>query len=381
MPALHSRLALTLWLGFALVALPTVSQGEVSASITIAPPPLPVYDQPPIPGPGYLWAPGYWAYGPGGYFWVPGTWVEPPEIGLLWTPGFWSWNAGMFVWNAGYWGPHVGFYGGVNYGFGYAGHGYEGGEWRGRQLFYNRSVNNVTVSNITNVYTKTVVQNTTMNHVSFNGGEGGIRARPTADEQAAAREPHRAPTPIQGQHRAAASSRRELLASENQGRPSIAATAKPTVFSGGVIRARSTGAPGGAPVARRAASGPPPEANTRAPRPDVHASENSRAPARPPVSTGSAERNQLIAKQRTDLQARHERERNELQRRQTHEHERAAPQRADASRANALERQHPSQTQALQQRYATEQQRLERTQQHPVAHEPSKEPPHRPTGS
>ena len=26
--------------------------------------------------------------------------------------------------NAGYWGPHVGFYGGINYGYGYGGVGY-----------------------------------------------------------------------------------------------------------------------------------------------------------------------------------------------------------------------------------------------------------------
>ena len=32
-------------------------------SITIAPPVLPVYVQPAIPAPGYIWTPGYWAYG------------------------------------------------------------------------------------------------------------------------------------------------------------------------------------------------------------------------------------------------------------------------------------------------------------------------------
>ena len=32
---------------------------------------------------------------------------------------------------AGYWGPHVGYYGGVNYGFGYMGVGFAGGAWRG----------------------------------------------------------------------------------------------------------------------------------------------------------------------------------------------------------------------------------------------------------
>jgi WXXGXW repeat (2 copies) len=57
----------------------------------IPPPPLPVYDQPPIPGPGYLWTPGYWDWSDDAddYYWVPGTWVEPPEPGYLWTPGYW----------------------------------------------------------------------------------------------------------------------------------------------------------------------------------------------------------------------------------------------------------------------------------------------------
>src|SRR6202158_2360966 len=40
------------------------AQAEISISVTIAPPELPVYEQPPVPGPGYLWTPGYWAYGP-----------------------------------------------------------------------------------------------------------------------------------------------------------------------------------------------------------------------------------------------------------------------------------------------------------------------------
>ena len=34
----------------------------VGVSITIAPPALPVYVQPPVPAPGYLWTPGYWAF-------------------------------------------------------------------------------------------------------------------------------------------------------------------------------------------------------------------------------------------------------------------------------------------------------------------------------
>jgi WXXGXW repeat (2 copies) len=103
-------------LAFMVTAVATNAQTLI---IRIAPPELPVYEQPAIPAYGYIWAPGYWAYGPDGYFWVPGTWVQPPSVGLLWTPGYWGWHDGVYGWNAGYWGPHIGFYGGVNYGFGY----------------------------------------------------------------------------------------------------------------------------------------------------------------------------------------------------------------------------------------------------------------------
>jgi hypothetical protein len=72
-----------------LVAVPAVSFGAVAVSITIAPPVLPVYSQPLCPGAGYIWTPGYWAWGPAGYYWVPGTWVMAPFIGALWTPGYW----------------------------------------------------------------------------------------------------------------------------------------------------------------------------------------------------------------------------------------------------------------------------------------------------
>jgi hypothetical protein len=94
-----------------------------------------------------LWTPGYWSYGDEGYFWVPGTWVEPPTVGLLWTPGYWGWGGNAFAWNEGYWGAQIGFYGGVNYGFGYGGIGYGGGYWNNGAFYYNRSVNNVRFCN------------------------------------------------------------------------------------------------------------------------------------------------------------------------------------------------------------------------------------------
>ena len=50
------------------------SQIAIGVSVSIAPPELPVYEQPPCPGDDYIWTPGYWAYGDGDYYWVPGTW-------------------------------------------------------------------------------------------------------------------------------------------------------------------------------------------------------------------------------------------------------------------------------------------------------------------
>lgn len=229
-------------LALAGLAMPIASKAQVICTGDASPPPeLPVYGQPPIPEPGYIWAPGYWGIGPVGYYWVPGTWVLPPAIGLLWTPGYWAWRDGIYVWNAGYWGPHVGFYGGVNYGFGYGGVGYEGGRWDHGVFAYNRTVNNFGNVTITHVYEKTVIVEPGTSRVSFNGGSGGTTARPTAEDQAVVHEQHVAALPSQLQHERTASENKALLASENHGKPAIAATAKPGEFTGkGVVAARET---------------------------------------------------------------------------------------------------------------------------------------------
>src|ERR1700689_330371 len=51
----------------------------IVVTVQTAPPPLPVYEQPPAPAEGYIWTPGCWHSGVSGYFWVPGTWVQPPQ--------------------------------------------------------------------------------------------------------------------------------------------------------------------------------------------------------------------------------------------------------------------------------------------------------------
>jgi hypothetical protein len=231
----------------------------LNLNITVAPPELPVYEQPPIPAPGYIFTPGYWHYDPDGYYWVPGTWVQPPSVGLLWTPGHWGWRDGIYVWNEGYWGEHIGFYGGVYYGFGYSGVGFEGGYWNNGVLVYNRSVNNFGSVTITNVYNKTVIVAPGASRVSFNGGTGGTTAQPTPQERAAASEPHTAPTTAQTQHREMASANPALKASANGGHPAVAATSKPGEFTGkGVVAAREVkpapGAKSAAPSAHPTAA-------------------------------------------------------------------------------------------------------------------------------
>jgi hypothetical protein len=265
----------------AMIAPPTASYAQVvGISITIAPPELPVYEQPPIPEQNDIWTPGYWAYGDEGYFWVPGTWVLAPQVGFLWTPAYWGYGDGGYAFHSGYWGPSIGFYGGINYGFGYGGSGYQGGRWNNGQFAYNRSVNNITNTTIIkNVYNETVVNNTTT-RVSFNGGNGGVQAVPTAAERQFAAAPHLAPTSVQAQHQQEAKSDRNQLASVNHGAPPVAATARPGVMSGaGVVRGQAAG---GQEAPRGAAN----QAPNRVPQPT--AAEHSQVP-QPPQHAQAAE--------------------------------------------------------------------------------------------
>jgi hypothetical protein len=276
-----------------LLSLSTASFAQIAVGISfnvrIAPPALPVYEQPICPSPGYLWTPGFWSWNDdAGYYWVPGTWVAAPTPGLLWTPGYWGWNNGFYGWHEGYWGPHVGFYGGVNYGFGFGGVGFGGGEWRGGAFFYNTAVMHVDTVHITNVYVNRTVIVNNESHVAFNGGEGGLTLHASAQEESYAREPHTPPVAAQTQHVQMASQNRANFASENHGRPAIAATARPGEFSGkGVVAARASGGEYHAPaMSPQEARGPAPAENRNAAAPR----SNLARPVTPPVRNNEAMR-------------------------------------------------------------------------------------------
>jgi hypothetical protein len=222
-------LAATIFASPLILAVPTPASAQVAlgVSIQIAPPLLPIYVQPPMPQVGYIWTPGYWAWGqPQGYYWVPGTWIQPPMVGVLWTPPYWGWNNGAYVFFGGYWGPHVGYYGGVNYGYGYGGNGYDGGRWNGGNFAYNQSANNFGSVHVANSYQHSLAANNGSN-VSYVGGANGLKTEPTAEERSAANDQHIPATAAQTSHITTAASNPALAASHNNGHPAIAATSRP----------------------------------------------------------------------------------------------------------------------------------------------------------
>ena len=371
-----------------MLAISSASFGQVRIAVSFGPPALPIYEQPLCPGDGYIWTPGYWAWSDddGDYYWVPGTWILAPEVGYLWTPPYWAWVDGGYAFYDGYWGPHIGFYGGIDYGFGYFGDGFVGGRWDNGHFFYNRSVTNINVTNIRNVYNETVV-NRTENRVSFNGGNGGVNARPTRQDEAAAHERHLPPASTQTQHMQAARGNPELRASTNHGKPPIAATGRPGEFSGReAVAAREAGAPYNHPAARGGAQprtegggrpateSRPSESRPTETRPesrpenggrsgnvvhpkDLPAMERHSAP-----NTGNARQDQKYAQQQEKLQQRQTQERQKLQQQQEREHQNLARQNANEARQQQTEQRHAQQTQQLQQRHEQQQQKLQQRQ-------------------
>jgi hypothetical protein len=373
------RFIRSLLFGIVMVALSAASFAQIGVSISFGPPALPVYEQPICPGDGYLWTPGYWAYDNdiGDYYWVPGTWVLAPEVGFLWTPGYWGWGGGGFLFHEGYWGPHVGFYGGIAYGFGYFGVGFQGGRWDGGHFFYNRSVANVNVTNIHNVYNTTVINNTTVNRVSYNGGNGGITARATPEEEAAEHDRHLPPAAVQTQHMEAARADPQQRASVNHGKPAVAATPRPgAMHDGEAVGAKEAGAPYNPPANRGAAhpeeNGAAPRPENNVPRPAVHPSELPAAERPAAPNTGNPKLDKKYQQQQEKLYTQQNQERQNLQQKQEQEHQQLAKQNANDAKKQQVEQRHQQQTQQLQQKHVQQQQHLQQKQQPAHPSEPRK---------
>jgi hypothetical protein len=367
----------SLLFSFVLLVFSPVAIAQIGISVNFGPPALPVYEQPICPSDGYLWTPGYWAYDDGdGYYWVPGTWFEPPQVGFLWTPGYWGWGGSAYLFHEGYWGPQVGFYGGVNYGFGYGGDGYQGGRWEGNRFAYNTYVNRVDTTVIHNTY-NTRVTYVSESRVSFNGGTGGVEARPTAKEESYAGEHHVGPVAAQTQHVQAARSNPELRASANQGKPPIAATAKPGDFKTGVVASKEAGGAYKAPPANAARSNEAhpvaenrpenttearPAANTEA-RPAANKDASELQPHKTTApNTGNAATDKKYQHQQDQLAAKQTQDHQKLQQQQDKEHQQATKKNYNDTQKAQMEQHHAQQTQQVEQKHATQQAQMQQRQ-------------------
>src|SRR5271167_303770 len=345
------------------------AQVGIGISVNFGPPALPIYEQPICPAEGYLWIPGYWAYDyDAGYYWVPGTWVIAPQVGFLWTPGYWGWGGSAFIFHEGYWGPQVGYYGGINYGYGYGGVGYEGGRWEGGRFSYNTYVNHVNTTIIHNTY-NTRVTNVSETHVSYNGGTGGVEARPTSQEESYATEHHVGPVAAQTQHVQAARSNPELRASANQGKPPIAATAKPGDFKTGVVASKEAGGAYKAPPANAArgnearpvAENHPENTPEARPAANKDASELQPHKATPP-NTGNAATDKKYQRQQDQLAAKQTQDHQKLQQQQDKEHQQATKKNYNDTQKAQMEQHHAQQTQQVEQKHATQQAQMQQRQ-------------------
>ena len=339
------------------LAISSSATAQFRVSITFGPPAIPVYEQPLCPGEGYIWTPGYWAWDDdsGDYYWVPGTWVVAPQVGYLWTPAWWGWEGGVYVFHAGYWGPHVGFYGGINYGYGYFGDGYRGGRWRGDHFYYNREVTNVNITNITNVYNERVriINNS---RVSYHGGQGGLTARATREQRDAEREHHIEALTYQRNHEQLARRNPELRAATNHGRPPIAATEKPGDFNGRFVGARDAGGPYNRPD-RNPANTPDGKSTNRVSY--GHPKELPPPERLPAPNSGNAKWDKKYQQQQDKLFKQQEHDRVKLQKQQDNEHAKMQRQNKPPEFQQRVEQKHEQQTQSMTQRHTDQRARLQ----------------------
>jgi len=92
----------------AAVALPVAGNArtDVSVGINLGPPPAPVVvAPPPAPYPGYVWAPGYWAWDGYRHVWVEGRWLAP-RAGYYWVSPHWERRGPNWFFVEGRWAAH-----------------------------------------------------------------------------------------------------------------------------------------------------------------------------------------------------------------------------------------------------------------------------------
>lgn len=96
----HTILLRSLLLSLALTA-GTSAFAQISFNVVVAPPTL-LPEVVPMVQPGYVWAPGYWAWNNDRHVWVRGRTIVQRD-GYLWTPDRWVQQGGAYVRQPGRW--------------------------------------------------------------------------------------------------------------------------------------------------------------------------------------------------------------------------------------------------------------------------------------
>ena len=91
------------WLFLAPLAFLTMSACAGGYYVAV-PPPAPRYGVVGYaPGPGYVWADGYWDWRGGNWFWVGGSWRRAPYAHATWVPHRWVRAGNRYRLERGHW--------------------------------------------------------------------------------------------------------------------------------------------------------------------------------------------------------------------------------------------------------------------------------------
>ncbi len=95
-----TRLVKTVLLSISLAGAAAVS-AQVTFSINVGPPPL-IFEPIPYMAPGYVWAPGYWAWNNDSHIWIRGRTIYQ-RPGYRWEPDRWEQRGANYYRRPGNW--------------------------------------------------------------------------------------------------------------------------------------------------------------------------------------------------------------------------------------------------------------------------------------
>jgi hypothetical protein len=79
------------------------SRAYVGYRVPAPPPPYAVGAVGYAPGPGYVWADGFWDLRGSRWVWAPGRWQRPPRPNAVWVRSYWEPRGSSWRFRAGYW--------------------------------------------------------------------------------------------------------------------------------------------------------------------------------------------------------------------------------------------------------------------------------------